>query len=60
MDSLGIIQDLKCVLLIDDAIGSGATMHAVAGKLKRINPKLTVIAVGVVGSFKGYDVVQDV
>ncbi len=50
----------KHVLLIDDAIGSGATMNQIAGKLKnkKIAKKITGLAI--VGSFKGFDVITDI
>jgi hypothetical protein len=48
------------IVLIDDAVGSGATMNEIATKLKerRIAKKVTGIAI--TGSFKGFDVITDV
>ncbi len=48
------------IVLIDDAVGSGATLNEIAGKIKnkKITKKITGIAI--VGSFKGFDVVTDV
>jgi len=48
------------VLLIDDAVGSGATLNQIAKKIKtkKIAPKITGLAI--VGSFKGFDVITDV
>ena len=41
------------VLLIDDLVGSGATVHEMAKKIKRINPQVVVIAYGIVGNADG-------
>lgn len=48
------------VLLLDDAVGSGATIHETAAKLllKGICKKVTGLAI--TGSFKGFDVIQEV
>lgn len=48
------------IVLIDDAVGSGATMNQIALKIKdkKIAKKITGLAV--VGSFKGFDVITDV
>ena len=53
-------QNYKTVVLIDDAVGSGATMNQIAKKIieKKIAKK--VIGLAVVGSFKGFDVITDV
>ncbi len=48
------------ILLIDDAVGSGATINETACKLKLKKMTSTVIAFAVVGSFKGFDVLQEV
>lgn len=50
----------QTVLLIDDAVGSGATLNQIAKKLleKKIAEK--VIGLAIVGSFKGFDVITDV
>jgi len=47
------------VLLIDDAIGSGATLNELALKLKKQGVK-KVIAYGIVGSLKGFDVISEI
>lgn len=50
--------EAKNVLIIDDALGSGATMNEIARKIKkRLNVK-NVHAYAVVGSYKGFDVVS--
>ncbi len=48
------------VLLIDDAVGSGATMNETALKIKDSNLATTVIGLAITGSFKGFDVIQEV
>lgn len=48
------------LLLIDDAVGSGATMNQVAGKIKQKEIAKKITGLAVVGSFKGFDVVTDV
>ncbi len=48
------------IILIDDAVGSGATLNMIAEKLKakKVGKKITGLAI--VGSFKGFDVITDV
>ncbi|MEM7110394.1 MAG: hypothetical protein AAF519_19355 [Bacteroidota bacterium] len=48
------------VLLIDDAVGSGATLNHIAEKLKLKNVAKVVDGLAVVGSFKGFDVITDI
>jgi hypothetical protein len=50
----------KHILLIDDAVGSGATLNQIALKIK--NKKLTskITGLAIVGSFNGFDVITDV
>jgi len=48
------------VLLIDDAIGSGATIHETAIKLKSQNLCEHVFAYAIVGSYKGFDVIREI
>jgi len=50
----------KKVLLIDDAIGSGATLHKTACKFKKNKLAKKVIGLAIVGSLKGFDVVSEV
>lgn len=49
------------ILIIDDAIGSGATLNVVAQKIKkaRIN-KGKIIGLAIAGSYKGFDVISEV
>lgn len=48
------------VLLIDDAVGSGATLNEIAGKLKQKNKAKYITGLAISGSFKGFDVITDV
>ena len=50
----------KNVLLIDDAVGSGATFEVLAKKIKQQGLASNVYAVAVVGSWKGFDVISEV
>ncbi len=59
-----MIGDLKnrfeSVLLIDDAVGSGATLNETAKKLKEAGMAKKVIGFAVVGSMKGFEVIREV
>ncbi len=49
------------VLMIDDAVGSGATFNETAKKFKEIMVgKNSIVAFAIVGSFKGFDVIREV
>lgn len=49
------------VLLIDDAVGSGATMHETAKKIRELlKPKGYIIGFAVVGSMKGFEVIREI
>ena len=48
------------ILLIDDAVGSGATINQIAKKIKNKNKAVSIIGLAIVGSFKGFDVITDV
>ena len=50
----------KKVLLIDDAVGSGATLNETSLKLKEKELAKKVIGLAITGSFKGFDVIQEV
>ncbi len=50
----------KNVLLIDDAVGSGATLNQIAKKLKDKKTAEKVTGLAIVGSFKGFDVITDI
>lgn len=60
--SFAIIEKrtFKHVLLIDDAVGSGATLNQVAEKVKNKQVAIRVSGLAIVGSFKGFDVITDV
>jgi len=51
--------NFKRVLIIDDALGSGATMNEMARKLKQKGIP-TVSGFAIVGSIKGFEVIPDV
>ncbi len=48
------------VLLIDDAVGSGATINETAAKLKQKGTAKRVFGLAITGSFKGFEVIQEV
>lgn len=53
-------RQFKHVVLIDDAVGSGATLNQVAEKIKNKGVAQKITGLAVVGSFKGFDVITDV
>jgi phosphoribosylpyrophosphate synthetase len=53
-------KNYQHILLIDDAVGSGATVNEIAGKLKQKGITKKVSALAITGSFKGFDVITDV
>jgi len=48
------------VLLIDDAVGSGATLNETAKGIKQKGISKKVIGIAITGSFKGFDVISEV
>ncbi|MEN8253625.1 MAG: winged helix-turn-helix transcriptional regulator [Patescibacteria group bacterium] len=50
----------KRVLLIDDAVGSGATLNETAKKLKENYRVKKVYGYAIVGSYKGFEVIKEV
>lgn len=52
--------EFDTVLLIDDAVGSGATLNETAKKLKERRIAKKVIGFAVVGSMKGFEVIREV
>lgn len=48
------------ILLIDDAVGSGASMNETARKIKDKNSRAHVIGLAITGSYKGFDVLNEV
>ena len=54
-------KNCKNVLLIDDAVGSGATLNETAGQIKAKGIcKGKIIGLAITGSFKGFDVISEV
>lgn len=51
----------KNVLIIDDALGSGATMHETAKKIRELlKPTGNLIGFAIVGSMKGFEVIREI
>jgi hypothetical protein len=50
----------KKILLIDDAVGSGATFNEVAKKIKDKGVAKQITAIAITGSFKGFDVLTEI
>ena len=51
----------KNILLVDDAVGSGATLNEVAKQIKQKNLCTgQIISLAITGSFKGFDVISEV
>lgn len=48
------------ILLIDDAVGSGATLNESAAKIKKISSQTVVFGYAIVGSMKGFEVISEV
>lgn len=48
------------LLLIDDALGSGATLNETARKIKKQNPNCKIIGLAITGSFSGFEVISEV
>lgn len=58
-----VIEDsgfFDSILLIDDAVGSGATLNEIAKKIKEKSVAKKVIGLAITGSFKGFDVISEV
>lgn len=53
-------RQFKNILLIDDAVGSGATINETAAKLKQKGIAGKVFGLAIVSSFKDFDVIQEV
>jgi len=47
------------VLIIDDAVGSGATINEIAIKLKQKKIATKITGLAITGSFKGFDVISE-
>jgi phosphoribosylpyrophosphate synthetase len=50
----------KKVLIIDDAVGSGASLNEVAKKMRAEGVAEQVYGVAIVGSYKGFDVISEI
>ena len=50
----------KRVLIIDDAVGSGATLNEIASKLKSSHSVKSVFGYAIAGSYKGFEVIREV
>lgn len=48
------------ILLLDDALGSGASMNETAHKLKQIPSVKKVVGYVIVGSYKGFEVIREI
>jgi DNA-binding transcriptional ArsR family regulator/predicted amidophosphoribosyltransferase len=55
-----IITKYKNLLLIDDAMGSGATFNEVAKKIKAFSLAKKVTGLAITGSFSGFEVISEV
>lgn len=53
-------KKFKTVLLIDDALGSGATINETAKKIKSQQLAKTIIGLAITGSFSGFEVISEV
>ena len=49
----------KKVLILDDAVGSGATMNEIGKKIKEKNLADSIIGLAITGSFKGFEVISE-
>jgi phosphoribosylpyrophosphate synthetase len=50
----------KTVFLIDDALGSGATLNETARKIKNQGVAETIIGLAITGSFSGFEIISEV
>ncbi len=48
------------ILLIDDAVGSGATLNAITKQIKKRKVAKKVYGLAITGSFKGFEVISEV
>ncbi len=53
-------RKFKTILLIDDALGSGATLNETAKKIKAQGLADTIIGLAITGSFSGFEVISEV
>lgn len=50
----------KNILIIDDAIGSGATLNELSFKIKHILPQANLYGFAITGSYKGFEIIKEV
>ncbi len=53
-------RKFKTLLLIDDALGSGATLNEVARKIKSQKMADTIIGLTITGSYSGFEAISEV
>lgn len=53
-------RNFKKILLIDDAVGSGATMNETASQIKEKKVASQIIGLAITGSMKGFDIISEV
>ncbi|RAP33658.1 hypothetical protein DID80_07915 [Candidatus Marinamargulisbacteria bacterium SCGC AAA071-K20] len=53
-------NEFNTILLIDDAVGSGATLNEISAQIKRKKICKKLICLAITGSFKGFDVISEV
>lgn len=56
---VGPPEKYKTILLIDDAVGSGATMNEIAAKIKKRIPSAKVMGLAIAGSYKEFEVISE-
>lgn len=52
-------QQFKKVLILDDAVGSGATINEIAAKLRKKNTAQKIMGLAITGSYKGFEVITE-
>ncbi len=52
-------ESFQKILILDDAIGSGATINEIAKKVKDKNIAKEIVGLAITGSFKGFDVISE-
>lgn len=57
---LNINYNHQRILLIDDAVGSGASLNETAAKLKQNKKVKFIVGFAIVGSYKGFEVINEI
>ncbi|MEZ5045637.1 MAG: HTH domain-containing protein [Chitinophagaceae bacterium] len=52
-------QQFQKILIIDDAVGSGATINEIAQKIKHNKTANDIIGLAITGSYKGFEVITE-